>query len=128
MASGRQLVAHPTHDVHVGEVIQLHGMPDAELLLAFLGTQAVEIVADLGFSAGRQGEQQQDIDMLGHVFGPFRQIQADVTSLVGIQYSAWDRRRQVCFATSSCYDLMCINFANYVLMCPGTPATLRLFL
>jgi hypothetical protein len=66
MSALGQLVTDPAHDVDVREIIQLHGMSDSEMLVALLRTEAGQVTAGFGLAAGGQGEQQQDIDVLGH--------------------------------------------------------------
>ncbi len=66
MSAQGQLIADAAHDVHVGKIIELHGVSDTELIVALLGAEAGQVTAGFGFAAGGQGEQQQDIDMLGH--------------------------------------------------------------
>jgi len=52
VAAGSELVADATHDVDVGEVVELDGMTDAEVLLALLGAETRQVGTGLALAAG----------------------------------------------------------------------------
>ena len=93
VAAAGQLVADPAHDVHVGEVVQLHRVADAELVMALLGGEAGQVAAGFGLAAGGQGQQQQDVDMLRHG----RSFPGDSCAIFAQQakYSPWGAKGQV---------------------------------
>ncbi len=70
LAQHAQLLADPAHHVHVGVVVELDGVADAELVVALLRREAVQVVTDFGLARGGQGGQQQDVDVLGHYRTP----------------------------------------------------------
>ena len=47
----------PAHDMHVREIVQLHGGTHSEVVTACLRTELVQVAANLGFSRGRKGEK-----------------------------------------------------------------------
>ena len=61
-----QLLADAPHHVDVGIVVELDRGPEVEVVAALLRGQAGQIATHLGLAGSGQGEQQQDVQDLGH--------------------------------------------------------------
>jgi hypothetical protein len=65
-----QLVVDAVHEVDVGVVVELNRLAHMEIVLADLVAEAVEVLSHLRFPRGRQGQKQNGVEKLVHVFPP----------------------------------------------------------